>query len=47
MVYIFRGKSMYQMNDQPKVEVEVHDALGDRQSAEEIAKRYAEVLPDE
>ena len=47
VVYIFRGKSMYQMNDQPKVEVEVHDALGDRQSAQEIAKRYADVLPDD
>ena len=47
VVYIFRGKSMYAMNDQPKVEVEVHDALGDRQSAQEIAKRYADVLPDD
>lgn len=47
VIYIFRGKSMYAMNDQPKVEVEVHDALGERQSAEEISKRYADILPED
>lgn len=42
---IFWSKAYYGLSDQPKVEVEVHDALGEKKSAEEIAKNYSD-LPD-
>ena len=42
---IFWSKAYYGLTDQPKVEVEVHDALGEKKSAEEIAKNYSD-LPD-
>ena len=44
---IFWSKAYYGLSDQPKVEVEVVNPLGDKRSAEEIAKRYADVLPDD
>ena len=44
---IFWSKAYYGLTDQPKVEVEVINPLGEKQSAEQIAKRYADVeLPD-
>ena len=43
---IFWSKAYYGLSDQPKVEVEVTSPLGEKRSAEEIAKRYAD-LPDE
>lgn len=42
---IFWSKAYYGLSDQPKVEVEVVNPLGDKRNAEEIAKRYADVLP--
>jgi len=44
---IFWSKAYYGLSDQPKVEVEVVNPLGDKKSAEELAKRYADVLPDD
>lgn len=44
---IFWSKAYYGLSDQPKVEVEVVNPLGDKRSAEEIAKRYADVLPED
>lgn len=43
---IFWSKAYYGLSDQPKVEVEVVNPLGDKRSAEEIAKRYSD-LPDD
>lgn len=42
---IFWSKAYDGLSDQPKVEVEVVNPLGEKRSAEEIAKRYD--LPDE
>lgn len=42
---IFWSKAYYGLSDQPKVEVEVINPLGDKKSAEEIAKHYSD-LPD-
>lgn len=44
---IFWSKAHDGMSDQPKVEVQLSDALGDRRSAEEIAKTYADILPED
>jgi hypothetical protein len=44
---IFWSKAYYGLTDQPKPEVEVNNPLGDKQSAQEIAKRYADVLPED
>ena len=44
---IYRSKAYDSLSDQPKVEVEITNPLGEKRSAEEIAKRYAEVLPDD
>ena len=44
---IFWSKAYYGLTDTPKVEVEVVNPLGDKRSAEEIAKRYADVLPED
>lgn len=44
---IFWQKAYDGLSDQPKVEVEVRNPLGEKRSAEEIAKDYSEVeLPD-
>ena len=43
---IFWSKAYDGLSDQPKVEVEVVNPLGEKRSAEEIAKKYAD-LPDE
>ena len=44
---IYRSKAYDSLSDQPKVEVEITNPLGEKRSAEEIAKRYADVLPDD
>ena len=44
---IFWSKAYYGLSDQPKVEVEVVNPLGDKRSAEDIAKKYADVLPED
>lgn len=44
---IFWSKAYYGLTDVPKVEVEVTNPLGDKRSAEEIAKRYTDILPDD
>lgn len=44
---IFWSKAYYGLSDQPKVEVEVVNPLGEKRSAEEIAKQYADVLPED
>lgn len=44
---IYWSKAHDGMTDQPRVQVEVKDGLGERRSAEDIAKAYEEVsLPD-
>ena len=44
---IYWSKAYDGLTDQPKLEVEVKDSLGERRSAEDIAKAYGEVvLPD-
>ena len=44
---IFWSKAYYGLSDQPKVEVQITDPLGEKRSAEDIAKAYSEVdLPD-
>lgn len=44
---IFWSKAYYGLSDQPKVEVQITDPLGEKRSAEDIAKAYTEVeLPD-
>ena len=44
---IYWSKAHDGMTDQPRVQVEVKDSLGERRSAEDIAKAYEEVnLPD-
>ena len=44
---IFWSKAYYGLSDQPKPELETSNPLGDKRSAEEISKKYSEVLPDE
>lgn len=45
---IFWAKAHDGLSDQPKIEVQVTDPLGERASAEDIAARYADVeLPDD
>lgn len=44
---IYWSKAHDGMSDQPKVEVELSNPLGDKVSAEEIAAKYAEVLPED
>ena len=44
---IFWSKAYYGLSDQPKVEVEVVNPLGEKRSAEEISKRYADILPED
>ncbi len=44
---IFWSKAYYGLSDQPKAEVQITDPLGEKRSAEDIAKAYSEVdLPD-
>ena len=44
---IFWQKAHDGLSDQPKIEVQLNDPLGDKRSAEDIAKAYGEVeLPD-
>lgn len=42
---IYRSKAYDNLSDNPKVEVEITDALGERRSAEDIAKKYRDILP--
>lgn len=45
---IFWSKAYYGLSDQPKVEVQITDPLGEKRSAEEIAKAYSGIdLPDD
>ena len=44
---IFWSKAYYGLSDQPKVEVEVVNPLGDKRNAEDIARKYADVLPED
>lgn len=44
---IFWSKAYYGLTDQPKVEVQITDPLGEKRSAEEISKRYADILPED
>lgn len=44
---IFWSKAYYGLSDQPKVEVEVTSPLGEKKSAEEISRQYADILPED
>lgn len=44
---IFWSKAYYGLSDQPKVEVEVVNPLGEKQSSEQIAQKYAGILPED
>lgn len=44
---IFWQKAYDGLSDQPKIEVQVNDPLGEKRTAEDIASKYGEVeLPD-
>lgn len=44
---IYWSKAHDNLSDQPKIELEVKDALGEKRSAEQISEQYADILPDE
>jgi DNA-binding Lrp family transcriptional regulator len=44
---IFWSKAYYGLTDQPKVEVEVVNPLGEKQSGAQIAQKYADILPED
>lgn len=44
---IYWSKAHDSMSDQPRIEVTVTDPLGERQSSEEIADRYRDLLPSD
>lgn len=44
---IYWSKAHDSLSDQPRIEVTVTDPMGDRQSSEEIAERYRDLLPSD
>ena len=44
---IYWSKAHDSMSDQPRIEVTVTDPMGERQSSEEIAERYRDLLPSD
>ena len=44
---IYWSKAHDSLSDQPRIEVTVTDPMGERQSSEEIAERYRDLLPSD
>ena len=44
---IYWSKAHDNMSDQPKIELEVKDALGDKRSSAQIAQQYSDILPED